>query len=331
MKTTRRVLALALALLAVAAGCNTNMNSGSLFAERCVVYFNGKCHMSTCGSGQTFNVQKNACECEANRLSVDGACLTSVEAKQFCGKGAYWGPKGCQPIECRTGEILDLESEKCVSKEQVDKQAGVAPGKTLACGKSTVLTLSEGKGSCVPVDQSCTRDEFFDTSTNACTKLPSCAIGSVFDLATRSCVQVVAQQADSKDKRATINVTQWSQSTYGPDGGQGSPGLCGPLARKPLAFGVMPGGSVRLVINLTLGFPNSLSDAAIVGAPTKLEASGQMVGARGAQEVQATADGLLNSLRVQKVHTTAGQVSLSVKCLIVNGEAPQTVPTTGGA
>ena len=40
----------------------------------------------------------------------------------------------------------------------------------------------------------------------------------------------------------------------------------GPLARKPLTFGVMPGGSVRLVVSLAMSFPNGLSDAAAVQA-----------------------------------------------------------------
>ncbi len=330
MKLTRRALALVFGILAVAAplaGCLANVPG----VPDCLFIYNGQCQVSTCGAGQAFSDREHRCVCEANRQAIGGACLTSVEAKQYCGKGAYWGPNGCQPIQCREGDILDLSTELCVSKQQVDQQAGVGPGRTLACGPGTVLTINQGQGSCVPVDQSCTRDEYFDPNTRVCTKLPSCPTGSVLDQATRACVQVAQQPAQSGDNRTTVDVNQWAQATYGVNGGQGSPGLCGPLARKPLAFNVMPGGSVRIVVNLTLGFPGSLTDSASVVSPTTIEASGQPVAARGAQEVQTTADGLLNSLRVQKAHTTAGQVSLSVKCLIVNGEAPQTVPTTGGA
>ncbi|RYE94690.1 MAG: hypothetical protein EOO75_01305 [Myxococcales bacterium] len=319
----RRALALALLLLAAApmAGCPSNF---------CLLTVNGRCEVSTCGAGQAFSDRQQRCVCEANRLPVGGACLTSVEAKQYCGKGAFWGARGCEPIQCRQGDIVDLETEMCVPKAQVDQQAGVGPGKTLACAQGTVLVVSQGQGSCVPVDQSCTRDEFFDPATRVCAKLPVCPTGAVFDQAARGCVQV-SQQPAQNDNRTTVDVAQWARSTYGVDGGLGAPGLCGPLARKPLTFGVMPGGSVRLVVSLAMSFPGGLSDGAVVQATTTIEASGQPATARGAQEAQSTADGLMSSLRVQKAHTTAPQLSMSVKCLIVNAEPPQTVPTTGGA
>jgi len=318
----RRVL-LAIALLAapLLGGCPSNT---------CLLTVNGRCEYSTCGHGQAFDDRRNTCVCAVGRIPVGSGCLTQFEAKQYCGKGAFWGQRGCEPIQCRPGDILDQDSEMCVPKSSVDQQAGVGPGKTLACAAGTVLVINQGQGSCVPIEQSCNRDEFFDPSTRACAKLPVCPTGFEFDPVARTCVQV-AKQPGKNDDRGTVDIVQWARSTYGVENGQGSQGLCGPLARKPLAFGVLPGGSIRLVISLSLAFPGGVSDSAGVQSAGLVEASNQPASPKGAQEIQATADGLLAGLRSQKVHATVPQHNLVVKCLIVNGAPPQTVPSTGGA
>jgi hypothetical protein len=315
------LLALALLLAPLLSGCPSNL---------CLLEVNGRCEYSTCGQGQAFDNSRKTCVCAVGRMPVGSGCLTQFEAKQYCGKGAFWGQRGCEPIQCRAGDILDSDSEMCVPKSTIDQQAGVGPGKTLACAQGTVLVVSQGQGSCVPVEQSCTRDEYFDPNQRVCAKQPTCPTGFELDPVARTCIQV-ARQPTKDDNRATVDVVQWARATYGIENGQGSQGLCGPLARKPLVFGVMPGGSVRLVISLPMSFPSSLSDGAAIQATGVVEASGQPVTAKGAQEIQSTADQLLGGLRAQKVHTTLPQHNLTVKCLIVNGAAPQTVPATGGA
>lgn len=319
----RRALLLALSLLAapLLGGCPSNF---------CVLTVNGRCEYSTCGQGQAFDDSRQTCVCAAGRLPVGSGCLTQFEAKQYCGKGAFWGARGCEPIQCRPGDVLDQETEMCVAKSSVDQKAGVGPGQTLACTPGTVLVVSQGQGSCVPVEQSCTRDEFFDPNTRACAKLPTCPTGFEFDTTARTCIQV-AKQPGKNDDRTTVDIAQWSRSTYGIDGNQGSQGLCGPIARKPLSFGVLPGGSIRVVVSLDLQFPSAVTDSAIVAATGVVEASGQPVSAKGAQEIQTTADNLLSGLRAQKARATLPQHRLTVKCLIINAAPPQTVPTTGGA
>lgn len=318
-----RATALALSLLAapLLAGCPPGL---------CLVEVNGRCEVSTCGHGQVFNDQRKTCVCASNRIPVGSGCLTQYEAKQYCGKGAFWGPKGCEPIQCRAGDILEQDTEMCVPKSTIDKQAGVGPGQTLACAQGTVLVINQGQGSCVPVEQSCTRDEYYDPNARACAKLPTCPTGFEFDPVARQCIQIT-QQPGKGDDRSTVQIPPWAQATYGIHNGQGSQGLCGPLARKPLSFGVLPGGSVRLVISLGLNFPGGLTDNAAVQTQGIVEASGQPVTAKGAQELQATADGLLSGLRAQQAHAKPPQHALTVKCLIVNAAPPQTVPSTGGA
>ncbi|MCU0656209.1 MAG: hypothetical protein MUF64_13440 [Polyangiaceae bacterium] len=324
LPTSLRALVLAAVTLAapLLQGCPSNV---------CLLTVNGRCEVSTCGHGQVFNDRRNTCVCAAGRIPVGSGCLTQFEAKQYCGKGSFWGAKGCEPIRCREGDILEQETEMCVPKSTIDKQAGVGPGQTLACAQGTVLVINQGQGSCVPVEQSCTRDEFFDPTTRACAKLPTCPTGFEFDPVARQCIQV-AQQPGKGDDRSTVQIQPWAQATYGVHNGQGSQGLCGPLARKPLAFGVLPGGSVRLVISLNLGFPGGVTDGATVQTQGLVEASGQPVSAKGAQEIQGTAEGLLSGLRAQQAHANPTQGhQLTVKCLIVNAAPPQTIPSTGGA
>jgi hypothetical protein len=129
----------------------------------------------------------------------------------------------------------------------------------------------------------------------------------------------------------TVDVMQWSRTTFGPDQGQASAGLCGPLAKKPLTFGVLPGGAARIVIQTRLSFPNGLAESAVVTTAATVEASGQPVTPHGAQEVQAAADTLVAPLRGQKARASAPQAVGTVRCMIANGAAPISVPSTGGA
>jgi hypothetical protein len=271
----RHAALLALSLLAapLLGGCPSNS---------CILTVNGRCEYSTCGHGQAFDTKRQTCVCAVGRIPVGSGCLTQYEAKQYCGKGAFWGQRGCEPIQCRPGDILDSDTEMCVPKSSIDQQAGIGPGKTLACAQGTVLVVSQGQGACVPVEQSCTRDEYFDPAARVCAKLPTCPTGFEFDPVARQCVQVT-RQPGKNDDRSTVEIPTWARSTYGIDGQQGSQGLCGPLARKPLAFGVLPGGSSRLVISLSLGFPGGLTDGATVQAAGIVEASGQPVIPKGAQ------------------------------------------------
>lgn len=319
-----RAVAFFLVLLAAPLlnGCPSNL---------CLLTVNGRCEVSTCGYGQVFSNQRQTCVCAANRIPIGSGCLTQFEAKQYCGKGSFWGSHGCEPIQCRAGDILDQETEMCVPKSTIDQQAGVGPGQTLACAQGTVLVMNQGQGACVPLEQSCTRDEYYDPNARVCAKLPTCPTGFEFDPAARQCVQV-AQQPGQGDNRSTVQIPPWAQATYGINNQQGSQGLCGPLARKPLTFGVLPGGSVRLVISIQLAFPGGLTDQATVQTQGIVEASNQPVTAKGAQEIQNTADGLLSGLRAQQARANPTQGhALTVKCTIVNAAPPQTVPSTGGA
>lgn len=322
MSTLRAGLAASLfaaSLAPVLAGCPSNF---------CLLTVNGRCEMSSCGSGQHFDDRRKLCVCDAGRVALGGGCLTQQEASSHCGRGSIWTPQGCAAPTCPPGFVADFAVERCVEKASVDKAAGVAPGQTLACAPGTVLVVNGGQGACVPAAQTCARDEQWNGQ--ACAKLPTCPPGFDLDPASLQCAQVARPPAQGDDL-SSVDVVQWSRSSFGVDGGLGAPGLCGPLAKKPLSFGVLAGGSARVVIAVRLTFPSGLTDGAAVSTVATIEASGQPVLPAGAHEVQAAAETLTSSLRGQKARASAPSVTTTVRCLIVNGAAPVSVPATGGA
>ena len=309
----------AAALAPLLSGCPSNF---------CLLTVNGRCEMSSCGSGQHFDDQRKLCVCDAGRIALGGGCLTPREANAHCGRGAIWTAQGCAAPTCPPGFIADFSVERCVPKSAVDQAAGVAPGQTLACAPGTLLVVNGGQSACVPAAQTCARDESWNGQ--ACAKVQTCAPGFDLDPATRQCAQVARPPAQGDDL-ASVDVVQWSRSSFGPDGGQGASGLCGPLAKKPLSFGVLAGGSARVVVALRLAFPTGLTDGATVTTIATIEASGQPVIPAGAHEAEAAAETLTSSLRGQKARASAPSVTTTVRCLIVNGAAPVSVPATGGA
>lgn len=308
-----------LSLAAVLPGCPSNM---------CLLEVNGQCKFSSCGSREQFDAKRKLCVCYPGYITLGGSCLTQAEANKHCGKGAVFTPQGCAPLTCAPGFIADLENDQCVPKSAVDKAAGVGPGQTLACAQGTVLVVTQGQSSCVPAEQTCAKDEAWNGG--ACVKLPTCQPGYDIDRTTMTCA-MISRPPTGGDDLGTVDVTQWARGNFGPNGGQGAPGLCGPLAKKPLTFGVMPGGSIRVVVNVGLSFPNGMVDSASVASGGVVEASGQPVTPKGAAEIQAAAETLVASLKSQKARSSAGQVPTTVRCMIVNAAPPVAVPSTGGA
>lgn len=314
--------AIAAALLALP------LASAACAGNTCLFTYNGVCKLSSCGDRQSFDNTRKVCACSAGYLVVGGRCLTQVEANNYCGKGMMWTPQGCQKMVCNTGFVIDLELNQCVPKAAVDQKAGVGPNQTLSCPQGTQLVVNGGQTSCVPNDQLCSRDEVWNGQ--GCVKVQQCPTGFDLDRTSMQCV-AVSKPPEGNDSLGTVDVVSWSKTNFGPTGGPGAPGLCGQLAKKPLSFGVLPGGSIRVVVSLQLSLPGGLVENAQVRTSGIVEASRQPVIPKGAQEIQIAADSLVQTLRAQKAKATVGEVPTTVTCLIVNGAAPVVVPSTGGA
>ncbi len=320
MRFVRAALAAAFLSLPVAvASCAGNT---------CLFMYNGVCKLSSCGDRQSYDNTRKTCVCSAGYLVVGGRCLTQVEANNYCGRGMMWSPQGCQKMVCNAGFVIDLELNQCVPKALVDQKAGVGPNETLSCPQGTQLVVNGGLSSCVPNDQLCSRDEAWNGQ--ACVKVPQCPTGFDLDRQTMQCV-AVQKPPEGNDSLGTVDLASWSRTNFGTSGGLGAPGFCSQLAKKPLSFGVLPGGSIRVVATVQLAAPGGLVENTTVHTSGLVEASRQPVTPKGALELQVAADGLVQSLRAQKAKASVPELTTTVTCLIVNGAQPVVVPSTGGA
>jgi len=127
----------------------------------------------------------------------------------------------------------------------------------------------------------------------------------------------------------TTNLLAWTLATYGASGGNGTPAYCSGFNKMPRTFGVGPGGSIRVVVDVSVRTPRRQVAQATVTTSGRVEASGQAVTPQGAVELQRAAEELLISLRVQGGRTTTNAAQTTVKCLVVNAAEPIRVPESG--
>ncbi|MBK6513823.1 MAG: hypothetical protein IPM79_29500 [Polyangiaceae bacterium] len=315
-------LAFTLGLAPWVGGCPAN----TCFLEICEGA-NCRCSISSCQDGSSYDTRANRCRCDAGRFEIAGQCLTQREANKYCGPGYGWlasgGRGGCVKLSCRAGDTIDQRTGLCVPNQQVAQQAGVqlGQGQKLGCGPTEVLVVSGGQAACVPAASSCATDEVW--SGSACQKTATCPTGQAYDPALGRCVPYASSSGASG---VAVDVQQWAVTTYGPPGGMGTPAFCGSLAKKPLSFGVGPGGSALVRVAVGLTFPGA--EVARGGAQTSAsyEATGAPVPPAAAAEVQASASALLAPLVLGGGRASSEAASTTVRCAIVNGSKPVVVP-----
>lgn len=292
---------------------------------------NCRCSWSTCPGGSSFDTAQNTCVCEAGRVPLNGGCLTLTEANDYCGRGAHFEARGCVRNVCASGQELDHETGQCLLKQQVDQIAQnmgvpVGQGQKLGCPPGLVLVMENPQSaSCVPIESTCARDETWDGKS--CVKSASCPPGSIFDAAQKACIAYTS--GDSADDYS-VDLAQWVTASYGPTNGSGTSAFCGSFSKKPSSFGVLPGGSIRVVVDIGVHAPSQQVAQASVVTQALVEASGTAVTAKGATEVQRAAQELLSTLVRQGGKSNSPQATTRVRCLIVNAAKPGAVPATGG-
>jgi hypothetical protein len=286
-----------------------------------------RCSWSTCTEGATYALDQKRCVCDEGRVPLDGQCLTPQAASAFCGKGFRYEGGGCKLVDCPAGQEMDHATGNCVPLQQVASNMGVqvGAGEKLGCPAGTKLVVDGNTAACVPLEQTCAPDETW--SGQACVKVGQCPTGSVWNQATGQCV-AYAQGGDAE--QLSVDVVQWAQANYGPNGGNGTTKFCGKFARKPWSFGVAEGQTAAVQIAVNLSFPGGNISAGSVQTGPTFAASGNAVPARGAAAVQEAAQSLLTTLQLGGGQATAPTVSTTVKCFIVNAAKPAPVPATGG-
>jgi hypothetical protein len=321
---TSIALALVAAAVLLLVGCPSNMCLLKVCTDgHC------RCSISSCQDGAGYDTKQNKCRCLKGYIAVAGQCLTPEAANEYCGAGYHWGGAGCVKSECRPGDELDLSTGWCIPKAQVDQVAAnmgvkVGQGEKLGCPAGEVLVIDGPAAACVPQAQTCAPDETW-TGT-ACQKVVTCPTGSQWDAAQGQCITY----AQTSDDELTVNVGQWAQTNYGPNGGPGTAAFCGKFARKPWSFGVTAGNTAMLRVTVMLSFPDSEVARGAATATTVFDASGNPVPAKGAQEVTTAAQAVFAPLAQGGGRANAPTATTTVKCAVVNASAPQSVPTTGG-
>lgn len=294
-----------------------------------------RCSVATCAPGSAFDTRVGRCRCLPGYALLGGRCLSPRTASAYCGAGYHWENNGCAPNQvCRPGDELDHATGMCIPREQVNQVASnmgisVGPGQKLGCPAGQKLVIDGQNAACVPVEQTCARDEIWNGT--ACVKAPppACAEGSAWDAAQGKCVEL-AKEAPPEAEPAPVNVAPWTAATYGPDGGNGAPGFCSAFARKPWSFGVNEGSSALVRVTVSLTFPEGQIARGVVQTRAAFAASGSPVPAKGAADVEAAAKAAAAPLIEQGGRASANTAATTVRCLVVNASRPAAVPATGG-
>jgi hypothetical protein len=319
----RIALALAgVALPLLLAGCASNT---------CLLTVNGLCRLSTCAEGSEYSTARRTCVCRADRVALGGGCLTLQAANQYCGKGAHFQPGGCAPNRCPAGLELDQDTGACLTPQQTNQVAsnmGVQVGQNqkLGCPAGEQLVVEGQQAACVPLKQTCGRDETWDGS--ACRKTVQCPTGSTYDPPSSSCIKF-ATGGDANEY--TVDLPTWMRTAFGPDGGDGVSTFCGLFNKHPLAFGVRAGATLHAKISVTVQAPSRQIASASATTFAVAQPSGQTVPPKGAAEVQQAAASTLGSLISGGGKANADFAGTNINCSIVNSSAPTAVTVTGGA
>jgi hypothetical protein len=287
-----------------------------------------RCSISSCGEGAAFDTKQNRCRCLKGYFTIAGQCMTQEEANTYCGVGHHWEGVGCAADRCKPGDELDVSVGLCIPKERVNQVASnigvqVGAGQKLGCPAGTKLVIDGPQAACIPISQTCARDETW--TGQACAKVGQCPAGSVWDTARAQCVQY-AQGGNT----LTVNVGQWAISNYGPNGGMGTTAFCSSFAQRPWDFGVVEGATAMVRVNVMLSFPESEIAKGVVQTTSVFDASGNPIPAKGSADVDAAAKGILKPLTQGGGRASAPTASTMVKCAIISGGKPAAVPATGG-
>jgi len=287
---------------------------------------NCRCSVSSCIDGAAYDVKQKRCRCVKGYFSLGGQCLSQASANAYCGKAyTYVQKRGCLKNSCRPGDFLDESSGWCVPKEQVESAKNVPAGQTLGCKPGEQLVVEGGQAACVPIAQSCARDEMWNGTS--CAKVAECPTGAIFDAALNQCVTYAKGGGGDE---ALIDVQQWVYSNYGPPNGPGAPGFCASFAKKPWSFGISAGNTAVVRVTVNASFADREVAKGVAASVSVFDQSGTAVPQRGATEIDNGVKGTFSALVAGGGRSSVANATTTVKCPVTNASAPEPVPATGG-
>ncbi len=289
-----------------------------------------RCSISTCGEGASFDARIGRCRCLPGRVLLGGHCLAPRVADVYCGNGYRYENGGCYLLRCRPGDELDHASGMCIPHEQVNQVASnigvsVGPGQKLGCPDGQKLVIDGKNAACVPLAQTCARDETWDG--HACAKVTSCPEGATWDAAQARCVEYAK---GSKDEGLAVDVAQWAYASYGPDGGNGTPSFCSAFAKKPWLFGVNEGSAAKVSVSVTVSFKDDQIAAGEVSTTAVFATSHNPVPQRADAEILTTAKAAFAPSPSRADAPPPRAPGRPWAASVTNAAKPLAVPATGG-
>lgn len=257
---------------------------------------------------------KAAPACPAGTFGIAGVCLTHDQAVAYCGKGARPEGGGCAPTACDHDAPTDLASGECIprlSLRTIEGRRG-APDAEAGCTSDAGLVIEGESMACLPRPLLCGRGATW--ASGACRPDPVCPAGAIAD-ATGACVTVVGGTGADR----VLDVGAWIRLVLGPDGGDGTPAVCGPLRERPWRAGVAAHGSATIDVRVDLVFPDNAVSAAQAEVrarrhfdPHDMDSATPVAAAR-------SMDPLWDALRAVGGTASAASASVEVRCPIEGG------------
>jgi len=279
---------------------------------------------------------RSVATCPPRAVGIAGACLNPDEAADYCGKAAKPDQGGCLRPACPPQETRDIASGECVPALALRKIAAMRhidlkDEASLGCANAeTSLVVDGSHVACIPHAVSCGRGARW--MDGGCRSDIACPPGSVAqspltkvgEVASLVCVPVVhKERAD-----ALLDVGTWVRLVLGPDGGEGTAAVCGPLALRPGELGVVPHGKTTLEVEVRLVFPDN-EVSAVVLARRRGDAHAEAAPAP--PMIVDALSPLWKSLRLVGGTANAASATVTVQCPIESGPAPTAVPAGGTA
>jgi hypothetical protein len=187
---------------------------------------------------------------------------------------------------------------------------------TLGCDDERVLLVDQTRARCIEPEASCGRGE--RRVDARCAAPPPCPPGQLAD--GKVCVPFVRPGAP--EQGSVVDVGRWVGLALGPDGGQGTPDVCAPLARRPWLFSGLSGPSPTLFkAQITLVFPDN--DVTRVHAEYGIVDASRRPGPDAALGLlEQSGAPLVEALRAAGGSSSAASVTTTVTCPLVDMTDP---------
>ena len=279
--------------------------------------------VDTCPKNSSFDDNAHACACKPGNVPYGGACRSLEEANTACGVGNQYDRGHCVAKTCAPSEVLNATTGECDRKADVEQAVAASsgmslrPGQTLACAAGYTFIVNGSDGACIPNELLCAPGTKYEGG--ACVPQATCPAGEVIGLA-GSCTKLA-----SGSDTAKFSVALKLKSELGPS-------FCTPLSKNPAAFGVTPGGSITVKVQVSLTVPGNVIDRTSVDSVRVVTSAGTAMSdsSAGVAAVKRQVETqLLTNIRAIGGDSLESSASAEVSCKISRA-AVQVVEGHGG-